>query len=163
MGNFDTNQMADRAEAYDGFIQFVDNLGNTYRFHSLQRLAVTFQWVKQDRYDDAGNLARIRNGQNHQFEMDLILTVDEAETTSTPTGPATLAYWIYQLETLKNPVVGTFVGKFFTRTSQSNPWVNLSTSIDIDSIGFARPNGDAISAPVKGRVLGFNSLLRAAS
>lgn len=163
MGNFDINQLADRAEGFDGFVQFVDSLSNTYRFHSLQRLQAQFKWLKQDRYDDAGKISRIRAGQNHEFAMDLVLTVDESETANPPTGPASLSYWIYQLEILNNPVVGTFVGKFFTRTQQANPWVNLSVSVDIDSIGVARPQGDVVAAPVSGRILGFNSLLRAAS
>jgi hypothetical protein len=161
MANFDMNLLADRAEAFDGFLQLQVG-ADFYRFKSLQRLNINFNWLDEDRYDDSGNLVLVRDGQNHTFDMELVLTADEADTADPPTNVRTLSYWIYQKEILKQRVTGTYVGKFLTRAS-SPSWVNLRVTLDIQSIGIARENGGAITVPIDGRVIGFTNLKREAS
>jgi len=158
MVDFDINQIADRAEGFDGFLQLQEG-SNFYRFRSLQTLNTLFDWLDEDRYDDSGTLALIRNGQNHTFEMDIILTADEADTVTPPTNTKTLSYFIHQKEILKNRVTGTFVGKFKTKAA-SPSFVNLRVTLDIQRIGIAREAGGVITAPISGRIIAFTNLLR---
>lgn len=162
MGNIDINQIADRAEGFDGFIQLQEG-SNFYKFNTLQTLDVEWDWLDTDRYDVNGNLALVRAGQNHEFDMEIILTNDEADTVSPPTNTKTISYWIYQKEILKNRVTGTYVGKFKTKNGGSTLYVNLRVTLDIQRIGTVRVQGDVVSVPVHGRVIAFTNMLQEAS
>lgn len=158
MTDFDINSISDRAEGFDGLLQLQEG-SNFYRFRSLQTLLASFDWIDEDRYDDSANLALVRNGQNHTFEMEIILTADEADTLDPPTNTKTLSYFIYQKEVLKNRVTGTYVGKFKTKAA-SPSFINLRVTLDIQKIGMVRPNGGVITAPIAGRIVAFTNLKR---
>ena len=152
--------MSGRAQVFDSLVQLQDISGNTYRLKSLQELNIQFEWLNIDRYDDGGALALIRNGQNHEFTMDLVLTNDEADTVNPPTNQQTISYWIYQKEVLQQRVTATVIGKFLTQAPGPNNFVNLLVTIDINKIGFTRVREDGvIITPIEGRVIGFTSLL----
>ena len=152
--------MSGRAQVFDSLLQLQDQSGNTYRLKSLQELNIQFEWLNIDRYDDSGALALIRNGQNHTFTMDIVLTNDEADTVNPPTNQQTLSYWIYQKEINQVRVTATVIGKFLTQVAGPNNFINLIITIDINKIGFQRVREDGVVIiPVEGRVIGFTSLL----
>lgn len=160
MTNFNINQMSGRAQIFDSLVQLQDGSGNTYRLKSLQTLNALFEWLNIDKYDDAGALSLVRNGQNHTFDMEIVLTNDEADTVNPPTNQQTLSYWIYQKEISQVRVTATVIGKFLTQAAGPNNFVNLLITIDINKIGFQRVREDGVVIiPVSGRITGFTSLL----
>ena len=59
MTEFNTNELSERAESFDAFVQW--NVGSDhYRLKSIQEVTVNYQWTDEDRYADDGSIQLVR-------------------------------------------------------------------------------------------------------
>ena len=122
MANYNTNILTERAESFDAYVQF--QVGSDYyRLKGIQDVTVVYSWTDEDRYADDGTIQLVRTGQQHNANINLVLTKSEGETNSTPSDTKTISYWIAQREA-GNRVQISVVQVFVTKASSSN-FLNL--------------------------------------
>tara|TARA_B100001245_G_scaffold207923_1_gene170641 strand:+ start:21 stop:572 length:552 start_codon:yes stop_codon:yes gene_type:complete len=162
----DHNQLTERAEAFDAYVQFqigVDGNAVYHRLKSLQEVEMNYSWSDDDHYADDGTIQLVRTGQNHTCEINLILTKSEAQAdagtniatgwTTAPSDTKTLSYWIYQRE-LGNRVQMNVVQVFATKVSSGDNQIRHRFTMDITDISISRGvPGGAIKVKVSGRIV----------
>ena len=160
MANIDTNQLTERAESFDAYVQF--QVGSDYyRLKGIQDVTVTYSWTDEDRYADDGSIQLVRTGQQHNAQINLVLTKSEGDTASTPTDTKTISYWIAQREA-GNRVQMSVVQVFTTKAASSNILRNRFT-MDITDITISRPVGSVVTATVAGRIVTATSFKQESS
>ena len=162
----DHNQLTERSEAFDAYVQFQIVTGSDTVYHrlkSLQEVELNYSWQDDDHYADDGTIQLVRTGQNHTCEINLILTKSEAQAdagtniatgwTTAPSDTKTLSYWIYQRE-LGNRVQMNVVQVFATKVSSGDNQIRHRFTMDITDISISRGvPGGAIKVKVSGRIV----------
>lgn len=111
------NESDKRTRNYRGFVQFQepDTPTNIFRIKTRQSMAVTYRYLRETGYDDAGEKFIDWAGKDHSFTLTIKVSSDLFDDGSTdwsttpPTEKDTLSYWIYQNEVVKTPLAITFV------------------------------------------------------
>ena len=156
MANINTNQLTERAESFDAYVQFqIGTDGNAvyHRLKSLQEVEINYSWSDDDHYADDGTIQLVRTGQNHTCEINLILTKSEGDTNSTPSDTKTISYWIAQREA-GNRVQMSVVQVFATKVSSGDNQIRHRFTMDITDISISRGvPGGAIKVKVSGRIV----------
>ena len=150
MSYVNTNLLTERAESFDAYVQF--QVGSDYyRLKGIQDVTVVYSWTDEDRYADDGTIQLVRTGQQHNANINLVLTKSEGDTGSTPSDTKTISYWIAQREA-GNRVQMSVVQVFVTKASSSN-FLRHRFTMDITDITIARPVGSVVTATVAGRIV----------
>jgi len=149
----DTNKMENLTQSFKAFVQFVDpdTPANFLRLKSIQTVTVSYDFTDEDRYDDAGVLTLVRNGQQHNAAINLILTSGEVDTVDPPTDESTVSWWLYQKfigERIQLAVRETFWSEGVTPETLRNDF-----TLDLQNVGTVRNVGGAIELPIAGRIL----------
>lgn len=160
MTDFNTNELSERAESFDAFVQW--NVGSHhYRLKSIQEVTVNYQWTDEDRYADDGTIQLVRTGQQHTATVNLVLTNSEVDNASTPSDEKTISYWLAQREA-GNRVQLNVVQVFVTKASSTNVLRNKFV-LDITRVGLMRNVGGVVVLPVEGRIVTHTSFKRESS
>lgn len=154
MSSTNVNEMNTLSQSFKAFIQFQDpeDLPNFLRVKSLQEVTTQYDFTDEDRYNDEGKLSLVRNGQNHNCNMTLILTESEIDTASPPTDESTVSWWLYQ-KFLGNRVQIVVRETFVTEPSNAPFTLRNDFTMDLQQVGTIRNVGGAIELPIGGRIL----------
>ena len=165
----DHNQLSERTEAFDAYVQFqigAEPNAVYHRLKSLQEVDINYSWSDDDHYADDGTIQLVRTGQNHTCEINLILTKSEAQAdagsniatgwSTAPSDTKTLSYWIYQRE-LGNRVQMNVVQVFATKVTAGtdvDSHMRHRFTMDITDLSISRGvPGGAIKVKVSGRIV----------
>ncbi len=121
------------------------------RLKSLQTVDLLYDYTDEDRYDDAGILTLVRNGQNHNVAITLILTSEEIDVVDPPTDQSTVSWWLYQKnigERVKLLVREVFVSEAVAPDAPQT--LRNQFTMDLQTVGTARAVGGAIELPITG-------------
>jgi len=156
MSSTDTNQMKNLTQSFKAFVQFEDpdDAGNFLRMKSLQTVNVLYDYTDEERYDDAGILTLVKNGQNHNVAITLILTSEEIDVVDPPTDQSTISWWLYQ-KNIGNRVKLLVREVFVSEAVAPNTPQTLRNqfTLDLQTVGTVRVVGGAIELPITGRIL----------
>lgn len=144
------NQLSDRAESFDAVV-YLHTGNDRYRLKSIQPVTVQYRWLNEVRYDDQGNKALYRAGDDHSAVINLMLTADELDTAYPPTDPKTVSYWLYQKS--QGFRVTLIIEKWIKTKAATNPYIHEVFLFDLGEIGSIRAVGGGIELPIQGVIL----------
>jgi len=173
MAIIDFNLQGLRTRAFKGFIQFQDpnNPANYLRLKERQTASVTFNWLRDPHYDDAGIKVLDPAGHGHTFDMNLKLTSDLIDDEYNKANPdtssdkKTVSYWMLKNE-LYEPIQIIFVT---TLEAQSGPagdttekFLHFKFVLDPNKFGPVTlgASGGTVSIPVSGEVISISEVRR---
>lgn len=113
----DINEQDTRTRNYKGFVQFEepDTPTNIFRIKQRQSLSITYRYMRDTSYDDAGIKVIDWAGKDHTFSLTIKLSADMFDDASTdwsttpPTEKDTISFWIFENEINLNPLAITFI------------------------------------------------------
>jgi len=156
MTDFNFNQIPDRFQSFDSFVQLISG-ADKYRFKSLQDITVDFVWPNIERVADDGTLFLNQTVINHRVSFFLRLTVDEIDTANPPTNNRTISYYIYQ-KNLRNSVLVNVSNVYYAKDASSNKYGRLNYTFEIESISIPRKNEEGdVGCDIIGRILLVNN------
>lgn len=118
----DNNEVANRGKTFEGFVQFEDpGAGtDTLRLKERQQMAITYRFLRETHFDDAGVKTIDWAGYDHQFQLTIKLTADMFDTIDTPTLTTSISYWIDQnMPPNNNPIQIVFIATATTDASSN--------------------------------------------
>lgn len=152
MADFNKNDLADRTQSLDCFVQLKSG-NDRYRLKSLQVADPQFVWPMIDRISDDGQLHLTPGISTHGFTQQIVLTADEVDTVHPPTDTKTISYYIYQ-KNLRNPVQIAVSVVFVAKDAATNKFLRLDFTYEVETIGMPRTNDELdVFVDVSGRIL----------
>ena len=152
MADLEMNDLADRVQVYDAFVQLVDG-SNNYKLKSLQVADPQFVWPMLDRISTGGELFLTPEISQHIHNQQLILTADEVDTVTPATNKRTISFFIEQKNARKSVKIVTVI-VYTAIDATTNKFLRLSYTYEVLSIGIPRVNGDGdVVVDTTGRIL----------
>ena len=176
----DFNEQGKRTRTFNGFVQFQSpSSGNAlyYRLKERQGVSITFNFLREQHYSDAGAKAVDPAGIAHTFNMRLKVTADLFDDTWQNTEPSTsdqawqtLSYWIARSDN-NDPIQVVFVatmealeGVLVTSGASQDKWVHMKFVLDPNTFGpITYGVGGTNEITVSGDVLSIESIKRTTS
>ena len=172
----DFNVQGKRTRTFNGFVQFQspDSANaNYYRLKERQGVSITFNFLREQHYSDAGVKAVDPAGFAHTFNMRLKVTADLFDDTWQNTEPSgndqawqTLSYWIARSDN-NDPIQVVFVATMEALTGvtgASDKWVHMKFVLDPNTFGpITYGVGGTNEITVSGDVLSIESIKRTSS
>ena len=95
MSFVDMNTNSIKTRVFKGFVQF-ESGGTTYRLKERQNMSITYRFIRETHYNDAGEKNIDPAGYDHRFDLTIKLTPDLFDDVTPATEQNTLSYWIEQ-------------------------------------------------------------------
>jgi hypothetical protein len=166
----DFNEQSKRTRTFKGFVQFQIPDGSTwYRLKERQALSVTFNFLREQHYSDAGTKALDPAGHSHTFQLRLKVTSDLFDDSfdGVSMDKKTLSYWIYK-NTQNEPIDVVFVA---TMESLEGPdgatgekYIHLKFVLDPSNFGpVVYGQGGTNEITIGGEVISITEIKRSSS
>ncbi|MDC3257190.1 hypothetical protein OAU44_00280 [bacterium] len=172
----DFNVQGKRTRTFNGFVQFQspDSTNNNYyRLKERQGVSVTFNFLREQHYSDAGQKVVDPAGYAHTFNMRLKVTADLFDDTWSASDPAngdqawqTLSYWIAR-SNANDPIEVVFVATMEALTGvtgTTDKFIHMKFVLDPNTFGpITYGVGGTNEISVSGDVLSIESIKRTTS
>ena len=168
----DINTKDIKSRVFKGFVQFQDpGAGTTtWRLKERQQMSITYRFIRETHYNDAGEKGIDPAGYDHTFNLTVKLTPDLFDDVEPPTDTNTISYWIDQnMPPTNNPIEIVFLA---TAEALKGPPLDLTKKFIHQVFTLVphtfgpitwNPNGGTNEISISGEILTISKISREAS